>query len=304
MGPWPSSSTALASLGRAGCPQLAASLYVPHKLPLSGLFCQQGLSQQWSSYSGVCWSQSDLLPPRTHWFYSLGGCSDQTYTLGRRWCLQSAVNSNKLCLTWADIWMESMRDHSTNRIALLSSFVLFLSSFFFLSSLPLFLPHSFPSFPSFLSSILPSFLPSLSLLLSRYSYQSPAMENTEFLLAHWYCAGVDSSALWTGLSETTWSVQGGHWHFINTAWWPMNLRCPIFFRDLNLKKQWNKKWTKKCKRQRKKEGREGITWYSSYIYIIFSLYYIIFSKVRPLRKTCTQSMTIIFQKEEHQKVEK
>jgi len=133
-----------------------------------------------------------------------------------------------------------------------------LSSFFFLSSLPLFLPHSFPSFPSFLSSFLTSFLPSLSLLLSRYSYQSPAMENTEFLLAHWYCAGVDFSALWTDLSETTWSVPGGHWHFINTAWWPVNLKCPIFFTDLNWTKQWNKKWTKKkCKRQRKKEGREG-----------------------------------------------
>ena len=92
----PSSSPALASLGRAGCP-LGGCISLCSSMSFHSLIysVNKELSQQWPSYSGVCWSQSDSQPPWTHWFYSLGGCSDQTYTLCRRWCLQSAVNSNK-----------------------------------------------------------------------------------------------------------------------------------------------------------------------------------------------------------------
>lgn len=260
MGPWPSSSsTALASLGAAGCPQgCCVSLCACTSFHFLIYSVNKELSQQRSSSSGVCWSQCDLQPPWTHWFYSLGGCSDQTYTLCRKWCLQSAVNSNK---AKADLRGRLNGKHERPQCSQNRSSFLFCSfSFFpFLPFLPpFFLPHSFPSFPSFLSSFLPSFLPSLSLLLSRYSYQSPAMENAEFLLAHWYCAGIDFSALWTGLSETAWSVQGGHWHFHQYSLVTSESKMPhFFFTDLNLTNQWNKKWTKNV---RDKEGREGITW--------------------------------------------
>lgn len=184
MGPWPSSSSpALASLGRAGCP-LGGCISLCSSMSFHSLIysVNKELSQQWPSYSRVCWSQSDSQPPWTHWFYSLGRCSDQTYTLCRRWCLQSAVNSNKAKPDLrGDIWMESMRDHTTSRIALLSSFVLFLP--FLPPCLPLPSISLLPFLPFFFLAFLPPF--SLSLLLSRYSYQSPAMENTEFLLAHW-----------------------------------------------------------------------------------------------------------------------
>ena len=188
-------STTLASLGRAGCPQdRSASLHILTSFHILIYSVNKELSQQWSSLSGVGGSESDPQPLWIHWIYS-SGCvfSPDVYLMEEITSLQSASNSNEAEPDWGDIWTENTGDRMTE--SLFFSFLFCPFSFFLSFLLPSSLPPSLPSLSLCLC---------LSLLLSRYSYQSPSMENTEFLLPRWQCAEVDFSTLWRGLNGTVW----------------------------------------------------------------------------------------------------
>ena len=77
----------------------------------------------------------------------------------------------------------------------------------------------------------------------------------------------------------------------------------IFSTALNFTKQQNNKkmnkWMWETKKGGEEKGREEGRKRGNNMNFIF-----IFSKARPLRKTCNQPMPIIFQKKEHQKVER